>query len=1098
MADQEMSDADKIRAKRLAKLGGNSSQQSPTATAQSPPPAEKTAPGPSGAAEESSSSNKAQSNPFSQIVQPPPSAATSPPLPSATPTAAPKINITSAADSRKYAGGARSTDRKRSRSDSRALSPGPSETQPLDVWQDKFLRTMFRLSFDSAQKQDHHGDRLYHIAGVRKELESSESPLRMSPELLDEALIEAGSNCGPKMTTLNYLIGCWRALSLVWNRTWKNKPAGDERKEVVEAARRFCLNYCIYAVAIPGMFGHEDTTGSTQMAEHLLLDQENSRGLDHDFLTEWNGLVPEMDEAKEAFADAMTLISKGLASKTMNDDHRPAVDALRLVTRFPNFVEVIADLPSFLPDGVTAARLEVDSFLGPFFQISPLQFAVTSTYFASSETKDRNYIANTQEALRMSLRTHQTDLQNIIGPLIRRNATTRGKVLDWFALAVNLNHKRRAMQVDQKLVSSDGFMVNVTAVLDHLAEPIIDSNFANVKKIFPEYLHRKPRVDISDETKINADQKTSDAFYEHEADGQNNFISEVFFLTVASHHYGSEAIAATHQKLEKDLKHMEKDFKALEADRARIAALRPDQTSTYDRMLQRYKIKLEEGRSYKHSLAAILHDRLAQTRSMQFMRYVIVWMLHLVSPARSYPGNKIQLPLPEKEPDVFACLPEYFFDDVVSNFKFIARAMPDILTSTQSEELVTLCITFLNSSDYIKNPYLKAGLVTIMFAGTWPGYHGRSKGVLSDLLNSMPFCNEHLLHALMKFYIEVENTGAHTQFYDKFTIRFEIFQIIKNVWGNRVYKDKLEKEAKVNLDFFVRFVNLLINDVTYVLDESVTSLYKITEITAWLKSPEGSAASAEERQEKESALTDAEGKAKSYMQLTNETIEMLKLFTETLPESFTVPELVDRLASMLNYNLDVMVGPKANQLKVENMAQYGFNPRGLLRDIIAVYMNLEKMPSLIDAIAREGRSYKDENFTKATGILTQKIMLSPTEATQFLGFAARVKAAKEELDQADEDLGEIPDELLDPLMADIMTDPVILPTSKNTIDRSTIRGHLLSDPTDPFNRAPLRIEDVIPDVEMKKKIDAFRAMRKAEKAAKAAETQASGDAMDTS
>ncbi len=47
-------------------------------------------------------------------------------------------------------------------------------------------------------------------------------------------------------------------------------------------------------------------------------------------------------------------------------------------------------------------------------------------------------------------------------------------------------------------------------------------------------------------------------------------------------------------------------------------------------------------------------------------------------------------------------------------------------------------------------------------------------------------------------------------------------------------------------------------------------------------------------------------------------------------------------------------------------------------------------------------------------------------------------------------------------MYDLMKDPVILPTSKISIDRSTIRSHLLSDPNDPFNRSPLKIEDVIP------------------------------------
>ena len=50
----------------------------------------------------------------------------------------------------------------------------------------------------------------------------------------------------------------------------------------------------------------------------------------------------------------------------------------------------------------------------------------------------------------------------------------------------------------------------------------------------------------------------------------------------------------------------------------------------------------------------------------------------------------------------------------------------------------------------------------------------------------------------------------------------------------------------------------------------------------------------------------------------------------------------------------------------------------------------------------------------------------------------------------------------DPLMYTIMRDPVILPSSKTTIDRSTIKSHLLSDTTDPFNRVPLKLEDVVP------------------------------------
>ena len=83
-----------------------------------------------------------------------------------------------------------------------------------------------------------------------------------------------------------------------------------------------------------------------------------------------------------------------------------------------------------------------------------------------------------------------------------------------------------------------------------------------------------------------------------------------------------------------------------------------------------------------------------------------------------------------------------------------------------------------------------------------------------------------------------------------------------------------------------------------------------------------------------------------------------------------------------------------------------------------------------------------------------------------------------------------------------MEDPVILPNSRMSIDRATIRSHLLSDPHDPFNRVPLTMEDVIPgesrpvsflfvkkplltitDTELKAKIEAFKAERTGRKPA---------------
>jgi ubiquitin conjugation factor E4 B len=257
----------------------------------------------------------------------------------------------------------------------------------------------------------------------------------------------------------------------------------------------------------------------------------------------------------------------------------------------------------------------------------------------------------------------------------------------------------------------------------------------------------------------------------------------------------------------------------------------------------------------------------------------------------------------------------------------------------------------------------------------------------------------------------------------------------------------------------------------------LTKFPKIHELQIALKDP--SSLTEEERAAKEEELTTAENQAQSYMQLANETLAMMKLFTAALLESFTMPEIVQRLADMMDYNLDTLVGPKSRDLKVEDASKYHFNPRTLLAEFIDIYLNLGRSPRFIDAVAKDGRSYKPANFDNALRILERFSLKSKGELAAWQALIDKFKVAKELDEQAEEDLGEIPDEYLDPLMATLMEDPVILPTSRQTVDRSTIRSYLLSEGIDPFNRQPLKIEDVISNVQLKEEIGSFKLERNA-------------------
>lgn len=736
----------------------------------------------------------------------------------------------------------------------------------------------------------------------------------------------------------------------------------------------------------------------------------------------------------------------------------------------------------------SAPGIEKNTLLGPFFRISPLQTEVTKTYFAGPRTLDRGAIKNAQNALQITINAHQLDLKDIVNAFVRASTDARNKLLDWFAYIMNTNHKRRAIQVDPREVASDGFMINVTVVLDYLCEPFMDTTFSKIDRIDVGYFRRSPRVDIKEETKLNADQAQSDKFYSQELDGTSNFISEVFFLTLAAHHYGSEATNSKLKNLDKDIKFFEKHLKTLEADRLKLANS-PHQLAMFDISVRRHTEVLERAMCLKFSIEGCLLDEKMQGRSLQFMRYVSVWLLRVASQSDYKPDKPLQLPLPKEQPEAFKCLPEYALQDIVDNFKFVFRYVPQIILSAIGDEMIALCVTFLESSEYVRNPYLKSMLVTLLYSGTWPTYHLR-KGVLGDAMTNSNFANNYLLHAVMKFYIECESTGAHTQFYDKFNIRYEIFQIIKCIWSNDFYKEQLGRQSRVDKEFFLKFVNLLLNDATFVLDEALSKFPKIHDLQKELRENQG--LSQEDRSSKEEELHSLEGQATSYMQLANETVAMMKLFTKALCESFTLPEIVRRLADMLDFNLDLLVSSKSQNLKVENADKYHFNPKTLLPDLADIFLNLGKAQSFVEAVAADGRSYKPELFDRASYIMTSRALKAKEELEAWDELKGRIAKAKDELDQAELDFGDIPDEFEDPIMGILMTDPLILP-SGNIVDRSTISQHLLSDETDMFTRRPMKIEDVVPADDLRKRIEAW----KAEKLAAAKAAKAGGEAMDT-
>ena len=215
-----------------------------------------------------------------------------------------------------------------------------------------------------------------------------------------------------------------------------------------------------------------------------------------------------------------------------------------------------------------------------------------------------------------------------------------------------------------------------------------------------------------------------------------------------------------------------------------------------------------------------------------------------------------------------------------------------------------------------------------------------------------------------------------------------------------------------NVDKFVRFVNLMINDVTYLMDESLSELTQIHSIQVEMEDKATwESKSVEHRREREGLLRSLERHASSYTTLGRSTVELLKLFTAETKEPFMMPEIVDRLAAMLDYNLLALVGPKCQELKVRNPEKYKFSPRDLLGDIVQVLVNLSDESVFVRAVASDGRSYSKSLYERAMRIVVKNSIKTESELSKLRHFVERVEEERMSI-EAEEELGEVPEEFL--------------------------------------------------------------------------------------
>lgn len=894
-----------------------------------------------------------------------------------------------------------------------------------------------------------------------------------------------------------YLNGCFLRCQQQ-KRLLKGQSSAESLQPLFEEIDRLVIGYGLVAFQIENFCLNGDFNA---YIDQIVKEVDNYTGFLSQLIQRATVEGTLLDLLETFFTSLLQYLTKTLPYFDLNDSaaYNAVITLFEMFVSFKPVAAIFTQVSRFFGNfDCKANEFEKTTILGPLLTLSPLNPNVALKNYGENLERTQQQKNIIHESLQAEHKMVIDRLFFIVDKILRGSPESRTNLMTYFAQIVNKNHLRRGDHANQSKLASNAFMSNISLLLIKFSQPFLDVSYKKLDKIDVNYFNNLNLfIDLSEETRVNSDFKEADEFYDKnkkDEDCKPNFISDCFFLTLTYLHYGLGGTLLYDEKITPQIKRLRQEI-----DRIKNLSQSQDMFASFATMqLRQMEKSLKITQGIKDALQGFFSHKALQLEVFDFICGASTFLIRVIDPNHEYPVKPIKLPLipdqvgvenvdnadylREHAPIPFKYYPEFVVEGPINYSLFISQYNSSpIFRNPRLHSFVELATVILRCPELVSNPHLKGKLVQLLSVGAMP-LTDDSPGFMMDIFETDELVNQNLLYAFLDFYVIVEKTGSSSQFYDKFNSRYSISIILEQLYERiPLYRKQLVWQSKNNADFFVRFVARMLNDLTFLLDEGLSSLAEVHNLQIEVDNRARGLPPAREEDERElrSKLSSAERQAKSSCGLADKSMTLFEMYSKDIPNAFTTPEIVDRLASMLDHNLESLVGPKCGELKVNDPQQYSFNPKALLKSLTTIYINLADDKEFVSAVARDGRSFNKELFQRAVRILARKIGLVSDEfCHKLLAFAQSAEEQKIAEEEEDLNYGDAPEEFLDPLMYTIMKDPVTLPTSKVNIDRSTIKAHLLSDSTDPFNRMPLKLEQVVPNEELRQRILEFRRQKR--------------------
>ncbi|CAH0585693.1 unnamed protein product [Chrysodeixis includens] len=759
------------------------------------------------------------------------------------------------------------------------------------------------------------------------------------------------------------------------------------------------------------------------------------------------------------------------------------------------------------PKNETNGRFYQDSVIGALLSLSCLPQNASLPHDFFDNPMDQTATSMIETSV-WNASSHLTNyLHRIFLTILKGGPHMRNRLLSWMGKCLKSNVGRGKLwnvqhgEVSAATLStvSDGFMLNLGAVLLQLCQPFcstaddpkslkIDPTYGAVlpqecaeKSVHLDCLHNEtcllPARVTEDDQPVK--RPTADTY---------NFVTECFFMTQKCIDLGVRVCAEKLWRCGQELGQAQRALSDVAAGAHHL--VEPMRQRTHHLMAKFVSLRC----------ALLEKDMLTNLNRLQAM--TCNWLVQVAvraepaAPLACYAPlviTPLHMPVTTPPPDTLRCVPEFVLENVVVLITLARRTAgagaDDADIAPLLRPALTLVLTFMGDSSRTYNPHLRARLAECLEA-MLPN-HPDDQQPLSSLASFYreQLFKEHphrqqLVPCLLDVFVGIEMTGQSVQFEQKFNYRRPMYLVMDFLWGMQEHRDaftRLAKEAESNMEavhppLFLRFVNLLMNDAIFLLDEALGNMAQIRTMQTAQESDTWASLPSQERAQNLANLSHIGMLARFDNILGRDTIRTLVRLTAHAPYVFCHPTLVERIASMLNYFLLHLVGPNKKNFKVKDMKEYEFEPASTVLDICRMYVELGNNERFCAAVSDDGRSYSPQLFTLAEAVLVRIGGGGLIGSLQEV--ASRVETFAVQRQRDEEILANAPEEFLDPIMSTLMMDPVILPSSRTTVDRTTIARHLLSDQSDPFNRSPLSMDQVKSNTELKAKIIAWIAEQK--------------------